>query len=483
MGGYPSYCSNGNNSCQFQFLVDQTPVIISVVQHGLDLNITGDGFSSTTQSNTVLIGDIGLCRVTDLNTTTLLCTITSSPSGRQVVRVNVDGKGYASSTGVDTVIVPLTVTSFEPNTGASGGGYLLAVYGIGFSLKTIVTLDGNTCTSFEFVNSSMIRCIVPPARTQNTTTVMLSIEDNGQQANASSLFVYNTTSTLMITSISPRVVTMAGGVLNITGTGIGNNLVAVFIGVVNAPIILTSSSNLIQLVLPKLPPGLYTVRVETSTGFAQSPIQIEYQFYIQQVIPQIVSLYGGTDVYLQGKGLDTGVTVNFRDQTGQLYPCEIVANSTSTIHCRTVAFVKEVTITVDGVHPTYGLGFAWSPRRQTVEQGTIVTWNWSSSQSLLNLTYNVQELANAYSTEAQPDGFSSGSATSSGTCSLSDRSGLLIWISFRIIFVSIQYVGYFLLLVTNDVWIPRHFDAWYHQCHSFPTTGIHCASYFQQLLR
>ena len=418
MGGYPSYCSNINNSCQFQFLVSQTPVITSVAQHGLTLTIIGNGFSSSAQSNTVLIGDNGLCRVTNANSTTLFCTIISSPSGTQVVRVNVDGKGYASCNVICTVTVPLTVTSLEPSTGGSGGGYLLTVNGTGFSLNTIVTLDGNTCTSSEVVDSSTIMCIVPPARTQNTTGVMLTIEDGGHRVNASSSFVYNTSSTLMITTINPRVVTMTGGVLNITGIGIGDNLVAVFIGVVNASIILTSSTNLIQIVLPKLPPGLYPVRIETLTGFAQSPIQIEYQFYIQQVVPQIVSLYGGTDVYVQGKGLDNEVTVNFRDQADQLYPCEMVTNSTSTIHCRTVAFVKKITITADGVHPIYGPGFAWSTRRQAVEQGTIVTWNWSTSQSLLNLTYNVQELANAYSTEALTDGFNSGSATSFGTCCL-----------------------------------------------------------------
>lgn len=410
--GYPSYCSNTNNNCQFQYLIDQTPTITSLVQNGLNITITGNGFSSLPQSNTVLIGDDGSCQVIASNTTTLLCTIGRSASGMQVVRVNVGGKGYASTNGTLTVNVSLIITSFEPMTGGGGGGYLLKVYGNGFSSNTIVIIDGSVCITSETSTLSHIVCTVPPARAQNISGVVLSVIDGINTVNATSLFVYNTSSGPMISSIEPRVITMDGEVMNITGTRIGDGLAAVFIGVMNARI-LSSSSSHIQITLPKLPPGLYPVSISTSEGYALSPVQIEYRFYVQRVFPQIVSLYDGTDIFIHGEGLNNNVGINFRDQSNRLYPCTIVTTSSNTIHCKTVSLAKNITITADGIHPLYGSGFAWSSSRQTVEQGTLVIWKWSSPQSL-NLTYNVQEASNAYTTEPSTNGFVSDSASSSG---------------------------------------------------------------------
>ncbi|CAF4536037.1 unnamed protein product, partial [Rotaria magnacalcarata] len=46
--------------------------------------------------------------------------------------------------------------------------------------------------------------------------------------------------------------------------------------------------------LPPLAPGIYAVMILTANGYARPPIQIEYRLYVQQVSPQVGSLYGGT---------------------------------------------------------------------------------------------------------------------------------------------------------------------------------------------
>ncbi|CAF3993224.1 unnamed protein product, partial [Rotaria magnacalcarata] len=77
----------------------------------------------------------------------------------------------------------------------------------------------------------------------------------------------------------------------------------------------------------------------------------------------------------------------------------------------------QVTVTSNGFHPTYGFGYAWYPTRETVRQGTIVTWYWSSLELSTPVYYKIQQVANAYSTEPIPYGFDSGSSTSVGSFS------------------------------------------------------------------
>jgi hypothetical protein len=395
----------------------QTPTLTSVEQNATVLKIHGTGFNPSTELNTIFIGETGSCNVTLANTTLIICTIINSPSGWQIVQVNVDEKGFALSNTSFTVNVPLHIISFEPSEGGAGGGYILTINGIGFSLNTSVTIGGNLCADSQVINFSSILCIVPPSIAVNTSQVIVSVIDEMNSVNASSLFIYNTTDTPRISSINPTVVSMAGGLLNITGTDFGNSSVVVFVGT-NSVNVLSSSINYIQVNLPQLPPGLYPVTVNTSTGSARSAVYIEYRFYIQQISPQVGSLYGGNDVYIQGEGFDNLTTINFRDQMNGLFPCEIIAIVSSQIHCRTTSFVKQVTITTNGTHPTYRIGVTWSPQRVTVQRGTVVNWQWESQLSTWPLTYNIQQVANAYITQSLTDGFDSGPAVASGKLNL-----------------------------------------------------------------
>jgi ABC-type uncharacterized transport system permease subunit len=119
VGGYPSLCT-GNSTCDFQWLVSQTPSISSVTQSGMSVVITGTGFSTTLSSNNVTIGTTGSCTVTAATTTSIACTISNAPSGIYTVGVNVDGKGLASTSGSITVTIPLQITSIFPTQGGAG---------------------------------------------------------------------------------------------------------------------------------------------------------------------------------------------------------------------------------------------------------------------------------------------------------------------------------------------------------------------------
>ncbi|CAF3652088.1 unnamed protein product [Rotaria sordida] len=416
VGGYSSYCSNTDNNCPFQWLIQQTPLIFAVNQNGTIVTIDGIGFGSTLESNIVSIGESGSCNVTKINVTSIICTIVNAPSGPQSVQVNVVNKGFAQSNGSTTVIVQLSIISFQPTRGGAGGGYRLTVIGTGFSSNASITIDGNPCTNTSIANFSSITCIVPPITNINNGQALVTVIDGTLSANASSYFLYNTSVTPTIFSISPTIFTMNGGTLNITGVGFGNSSVSVFVGSTNISI-MSLSPNQILVRLSALPPGLYPVTVNTSNGFAQPLVYVEYRFYVQQISPQVGSLYGGTNVSVQGEGFDNSTIIQFRDQNNFLFPCNITSIESTQINCRTTSAVSQVTIIANGIDPIKGPGFAWLPSRQTVQQGTVVTWQWNSPIVTLPLTYKILQVANPYSNQLVTGGFDSGVATASGSFS------------------------------------------------------------------
>lgn len=289
----------------------------------------------------------------------------------------------------------------------------MAIVGTGFSLNSRITIDNNDCSNVKVTNYSMITCIVPATMSIANQQVTVSIVVDSITINASSLFTYDINNTPAISSINPTRVTMDPGQLTITGTLFGNTSASVIVGSTRATVISTSSSQIVAK-LPSLAPGRYPVTVTTINGYARPTLYIEYYFYIQQVIPQVGSLYGGTNVYVQGEGFDNSTQITFRDSNSRQLPCNTVSFQSNLIHCRTASAAPDVVITSNGVDPTYGIGFAWTPQYATVQQGATVTWQWGSSTLLSSLNYKVQQVANAYATEPLLNGFDSGIATPSG---------------------------------------------------------------------
>ncbi|CAF3592631.1 unnamed protein product [Rotaria sordida] len=415
VGGFPSQCSS-NSTCDFQWLSSQTPTVTSIVQSSMTLTITGTGFSTIPSSNTVIIGTSGSCTVTSATTTSLLCTIAAAPSGTYNVQVNVAGKGLASSTSNFTATISLQVTSISPIQGGAGGGYTINVTGTGFSSSSSVTIGGNLCTDPIISNFSLITCTVPPTTVLTNTQVSVVVTSDSNTATSSTQFTYDVTNTPSITSVSPNVVTMSAGQLTITGTNFGSNSISVLIGTTKAQVQSISSTQIIAN-LPSLAPGLYSIRVITTNGYARPALQIEYRFYVQTVEPQIGSLYGGSDIYVQGEGFDNTTTVSFTDGSNDDISCNVISFQSNQIHCRTENVAPRVIISSNGVDPTYGSGFAWSPQFATVEQGAIVEWQWGSSALLTTLSYKVQQVTSGYSTTPSSGGFDSGNATASGSFS------------------------------------------------------------------
>ncbi|CAF4682112.1 unnamed protein product, partial [Rotaria socialis] len=260
-----------------------------------------------------------------------------------------------------------------------------------------------------------ISCTVPLTTALSNTQVDVIVTSGSNTTTSPTQFTYDVTNTPSLTSASPNVVTMSGGQLTLTGTSFGSGAISVFIGTTTA-IVRSITSTQIIAALPSLAPGLYQIKVSTANGYARPALQIEYRFYVQTISPQIGSLYGGSDVYVQGEGFDNTTIVSFTDGSNDV-SCDVVSYQSNQIYCQTKNAAPHVIILSNGVHPTYGSGFAWSPQFATVQQGAIVEWQWSSSALLTTLAYKVQQAINGYSTTPQTGGFDSGNATASGSFS------------------------------------------------------------------
>jgi hypothetical protein len=366
----------------------------------MTLTITGTGFSTTVSSNTVIIGTSGSCNVIAATATSLTCTIVAAPSGNYTIQVNIAGEGLATGTSSFLVTVPLQVSSIVPTTGGAGekifiykklnntsfywnigGGYTLNVTGVGFSSSSSVTVDGNLCTNPTIANLSVISCTVPPTTVLSNTAVSVVVNSGSSTATSPTQFTYDVTNTPSVTSSSPSVVTMAGAQITITGTNFGTSSVSVYIGAAQATVRTVSPTH-ITADLPSLAPGLYSVRVSTANGYARPAMQIEYRFYVQTVSPQVVSLYGGSNVYVQGQGFDNTTAVTFTDGTN-VVPCTVVSYQANQIQCTTAAAAAAVCNTIwKKVLKCIGVEI-WPP---TLPPQTVTDWfnNLLSHTELIN---------------------------------------------------------------------------------------------------
>lgn len=384
-----------------------------IVQSNTVLTIHGNGFDTNPQSNIVSIGESGQCAVQTCTATTIVCGINNSPSGYHELRVNVLDKGLASNNGSSIIFVPMWIDTFNPNGGDAGGGYRLTIRGGGFSSFSRVAIGNNPCVETTLIDYATLQCTVPPSATNTLSPVSITITDRFNSTTSSNLFTYNSTTGATIYTINPTYVGVRGGLLSINGTGFVGRGVSVFIGAQSVRV-LAATNDAILVNLAAMEPGRYPITVRTIVGYAQPMFHVEYRFYVQEVVPQVGSAYGGTDLYVHGVGFDNDTRVRVRDHNNRTASCNIVRVQSDQIHCRTTFNNSQIVITSYGSHPSYGFGYSWNPIREIVRQGTIVTWYWDSTQLLSPVSYKVQQVNSMSSNTATQDGFDSGTATTIG---------------------------------------------------------------------
>jgi hypothetical protein len=178
------------------------------------LTITGSNFVSGQTS--VQVGGIA-CTVNSVSSTLITCTVGSSPAGNQLVVAQVSSVGKSNSNVV--FLYSLQVTNVTPAQGSYGGGQVITVFGDGFNGSSVaVTICSQVCQSVTIVSNTQLTCVTPAATLSTSdTTCSLTVTVDGLSQSQS--FVYRTTLTASVTSVSPsRGGTGGGTTLTINGT-------------------------------------------------------------------------------------------------------------------------------------------------------------------------------------------------------------------------------------------------------------------------
>jgi hypothetical protein len=205
-------------SFTFTYSSSSTPTITSISPTsgtaGQSLVISGSNFVNGQTS--VTIGGT-TCTIVSISSSSITCTVASSPAGNQAVIVSVSSTGKSNSNILFQYALQVSTTS--PSQGSYGGGQIVTVNGDGFNTSSIsVTICGQPCQSVSVLSNTQLTCVTPSA-TASSSNQSCSLTVTVGSLSQSASYVYQASLTATITSVSPtRGGTGGGTTLTITGT-------------------------------------------------------------------------------------------------------------------------------------------------------------------------------------------------------------------------------------------------------------------------
>ena len=212
--------SNGvtfSSSSTFTYDSNLTPTIASISPtigtSGQQLTVTGSNF--IINETTVTIGNVS-CVITDISSSSIICTLGSSPAGNQPVIVSVTSMGQSNS-NIEFQYA-LQLDNISPSQGSYGGGQTITINGDGFNTMSIgVTICEQSCQSISRLSNTQMSCITPAHSISSTDTTCNLIVTAGSLSRSTS-YTYEANLTATVTSVSPvRGGTGGGTLLTITG--------------------------------------------------------------------------------------------------------------------------------------------------------------------------------------------------------------------------------------------------------------------------
>jgi hypothetical protein len=261
----------------------------STVSVGDSIRIFGRNFTGTT--TTQFFNGVNQTAFTIVNDTTIATTVPSGATTGVVSATN--GFGTGTSTAIVTVILPPTITSFNPSSGTIGT--TITITGSNFSSATQVRVNGINASSFAIVSSTSITAVVASGTTTGTITVT---NPAGTATSATSFTVLPAPS---ITSFTP-----ASGAVGTTVTITGNNfnaITAVRFNGITASYTVNSVTEISATVPAGATTGVITVVNGTGTGTSATNFTV-------LALPTI------TTISPSSGGVGTTVTINGTNFTG-----------------------------------------------------------------------------------------------------------------------------------------------------------------------
>ncbi|KAK3895443.1 hypothetical protein Pcinc_000892 [Petrolisthes cinctipes] len=418
VNGYTAACEG---QCDITFDDSNIPTLTSVSGNTGDeglhtLTVTGSGFTATdTAHYTVTVGGKD-CAVTSVSATQVVCTVVLTAGSYQV---GVLMQPYGSAINTLTYNVDLSVTSVSPTTGGIGGYYELTVAGQGFldladmTSQDGVTVGGSACQVVASIYSE-VKCIVPPG---TSGTVSVSVEYRGKTAALSNAFIYDSSLSASITSVSPNSISvLEGEELTITGSNFGSDVGSVTLeGESDVACNVSNwSDTSITCTTPTLTPHTYIVWVNNDQGRASQPsggaVTVTVVLKVTGTSTTQGSVKGGTLLALRGQGfgMDCSLLEVRLGSRGDV--CQVQECTDTSLTCQVQLTPKNHIIRNTGT--VSAVGVSWQPSSVEVREGDTVTWVWQQGDN--QITHNVFQSFSPIDNSYNGVGFYSGSPTPSG---------------------------------------------------------------------
>lgn len=307
---------------------------------GSSITISGSNFKS---GAIVVIGNNLCTSVAVSSSSSLSCVTPAHSAGSVDISVtNSDGQ-TGSATNAFTYIVPPTVSSISPSSGALAGGSTVTISGSGFMSGATATIGGVACTSPSVLSSTSMSCITG-AHAAAVTDVIVTNADT-QSGTGSNLFTYQAAPA--VSSVTPTGGALAGGTsITISGTGFLSGA-TVLIGGTTCTSINVVSSTSITCTTPSNTAGTVNITVtNTDSQFGTGNNLYTYRAAptVTSLSPSAGALAGGTTVTVTGTGFISGATVSVGGSTCTS-PSVTSATAISCTLPASTAGAKTVTVT------------------------------------------------------------------------------------------------------------------------------------------
>ncbi len=274
---------------------------------GTAVTITGDGFDGTTG---VTFGTSSASFV--VNSDTSITAISpAAPLGKMDVTVTTPAGTVTTTRAQEFEVVPAPIIkTLEPANGSIFGGTAVTIVGKGFTGATVVTFGPLPAASFVVNSNRSITAVTPPEGTGPVNVTVTTPVDTTMAA----VYTY-TKPPPVVTAISPRKGSGAGGTsVTITGSNF-TGAFAVDFGAVPATIVVNSDSS-ITAIAPAEPKGTVTVTVTSSFGTSKPGPKTRFTVMapppaVTNITPAFGPPGGGTNVTITGANLTGATAVHF----------------------------------------------------------------------------------------------------------------------------------------------------------------------------
>ncbi|XP_041477742.1 fibrocystin-L-like isoform X1 [Lytechinus variegatus] len=343
-----------------------TPTVTSISPNtgtaGVQLNITGTGFSSVPCEVEVLVGGQP-CSVTSASSTLVQCDLETGDvleTGELLgVSVNIKNLGFAQILPKfpqerSFVLFP-RLDAVSPQQGSLAGGTELQFSGAGFSSEPRVSVGGAACTVREFTYTSFV-CITSP-HSEGEYQIQVLVGQLESKWNTEDLkdFNYTVGSTPSITSFTPQVVYGSSTVMTFNGSFLSTsdvNLIKVDIGGSNCVPTVASDTS-VECDVSYVPVGTRAISFHIA-GFGDAQFEggktVWSSKTLDSIDPSSGSTEGGQTVTIAGNGFIAEDTLVLIDGN----PCEIQSLSLSEIVCITPPHLEEsVTVSANSGGNSY----------------------------------------------------------------------------------------------------------------------------------